>query len=182
MPRLRQSPFPHPSPTSPAVLEKVAYHEAGHAVAAVVQGRCVKRVSIMERWGIGGSVCLSWPPRWFCAGEDATEARRQKWVEAEIIMALAGPAANEVFGDPAEECAVRVDREYAVKLALRVAGARASKEALDKFLLPLQRRARSLVVMHWDAVDALAQALLVRHEIRGPQARRIIRQNTAAGA
>src|SRR5262245_53569141 len=78
--------------------EVTAYHEAGHAVVALALGRPVDRVSILpDRVNLG-----------LCEFRKGVFRPSEDWVEREILIALAGPAAEAQFtGDYAWDGAAR---------------------------------------------------------------------------
>ena len=74
--------------------ERVAYHEAGHAVAAIALRRAVKLVSIVPRGDTNGRTVKQKLPSTFRPGHDA---RTSRFVERDIMISLAGPVAQEKF-------------------------------------------------------------------------------------
>src|SRR5881409_1284286 len=97
---------------SDAISEATAYHEAGHAVMALALGRPVDRVSVRpskEQLGI-------------CHFRKPVFRPSEDWVEREILIALAGLAAEARHtGEYCWESASR-DHDYAEDLALQRAG------------------------------------------------------------
>src|SRR5436305_10153442 len=108
-----------------AFKEATDYHEAGHAVMALALGRPVDCVSIRpNRVQLG--VCHFRKPV-FRPSED--------WLEREILIALAGLAAEAIYtGEYAWDEAAR-DRRYALDLALQRAGTARKAERLERRLL-----------------------------------------------
>ena len=79
------------------MTEITAYHEAGHAMMAVVLGASIRSVTIDPDWDDGparfGDTQVEWP-----VGEFGERALSEKMV----LVALAGPAAEMIFrGEPA---------------------------------------------------------------------------------
>jgi ATP-dependent Zn protease len=150
---------------SDASAEATAYHEAGHAVMALALGRPVDRVSIRpskEQLG----VCHFRKPV-FRPSED--------WVEREMLIALAGLAAEAKFtGTYAWEEADR-DRRYAAGLARERAGNAKQAERLERRLLA---KAEHLLSQdgNWRAVERLAAELLRQGEISGRAARHLFEE------
>src|SRR5215813_5236706 len=105
--------------------EVTAYHEAGHAVVALALGRPVHRVSILpdrERLGT-------------CEFGKAVFRPSEDWLEREILIAVAGLAAEaRQTGKYAWEGAAR-DYTYAEGLARQRAGGTRQAERLLRRLL-----------------------------------------------
>ena len=91
---------------TPRDKEIVAYHEAGHAVAAVLtpySGVTVQKVTIIPRGPTGGTT-------WMAPSSDDTMMSK-KMMEANIVTLLAGRAAEEiVFGDITSGAVSDLDR------------------------------------------------------------------------
>jgi len=140
--------------------ETTAYHEAGHAVVALVLGRPVHAVSIRPDHQHAGTCCFGKPV--FRPTED--------WLEREVLISLAGLAAEAAFtGDYCWDGAAR-DLQYARGLLLQRGG---NQRAADR----LERRSLSKVEhilsrpANWRAVQKLAGELLRAGEISGRAAR-----------
>jgi ATP-dependent Zn protease len=139
-----------------------AYHEAGHAVAALALDRPVVKVSILadrDRAGI-------------CFFGKAVFRPSEDWLEREVLIALAGLAAEaRQTGEYNRDAAAR-DLRYARQLSVQRAGNDRQAERLERRLLSkaehlLQRGS------HWDAVERIAAELLRAGEISGRQARHL---------
>ncbi|QKC81546.1 hypothetical protein EB232_07700 [Mesorhizobium sp. NZP2077] len=140
-----------------------AYHEAGHAVAALTYGGHVRIVTIDPAHGATGSVAYDSPMRRLRPDLRITPAGRMK-IEAAIIIALAGEIAQRRH----RPSSIRTwhggsDRELAADLALRIAGSGDSATALLKWL---EVRAKDLVNNYWPSIERLAAALLDRSTLR----------------
>src|SRR5829696_258658 len=102
--------------------EATAYHDAGHAVAALALDRPGVKVSILpdrDRLGI-------------CAFGKAVFRPSEDWLEREVLIALAGLAAEaRRTGTYAREAAGR-DLLYARRLSLERAGNERQAERLEK--------------------------------------------------
>src|SRR5271163_2105137 len=92
--------------------QATAYHEAGHAVVALILGRPVKRVSILpkhERLGV-------------CEFGKGSVKPSEDRLEREILIALGGIAAEARFtGNYSWDGAAR-DQQYVQRLAVKRAG------------------------------------------------------------
>jgi ATP-dependent Zn protease len=146
----------------PSSAEATAFHEAGHAVMALALGRPVACVSVLPTRQFLGT----------CEFGKAVFRPSEDWLEREMLIALAGLAAEACYsGDYAWDGAVR-DRDYAEDLALRRAGnerkaARLLRRALSKAEHLLGQEE------NWRAVERIAAELLRAGEISGRTARHI---------
>src|SRR6266850_1587201 len=145
-------------PTSDQVT---AYHEAGHAVVALVLGRPVQCVSILpnrEHLGV-------------CEFAKGVFRPTEDWLEREILIALGGIAAEaRLTGIYAWDAAAR-DQQYVRRLAVQRAGERRA-ERLQRRLLA---KAEHLLADEgsWQAVELIAEALLKSRVISGRTARHL---------
>jgi ATP-dependent Zn protease len=146
----------------PFADEATAFHEAGHAVVALVLQRPVTRVSVLpDRHALGE--CFFGKPV-FRPSED--------WLEREVLIALAGLAAEAMrTGEYGWPEASR-DLRYARSLTLRRAGNERQAERLEKRLLS---KAEHLLSKpgHWQAVERLAAELLEHGVVSGRTARHL---------
>jgi hypothetical protein len=97
----------------------------------------------------------------------------EDWLERELIIALAGVAAQAAFEQADYDWAgAHLDSRYAAELALRRAGSERAAERLQKRMLS---KAENLLGKdaHWAAVEAIAAALLREGEISGRTARHL---------
>lgn len=149
-----------------------AYHEAGHAVAALkIKGlRALERISIdeveKEESNAGGfyskSLLRDADPR-------SRNHRNRIRVEKEIMVAMAGGLAQErKLGSTRVRDHSRSDMEYAVELALY---SNDDKPEAMAFLESLSIRAESLVESSWPMIEALAAELLKRRRMTGKELR-----------
>lgn len=142
--------------------EATAYHEAGHAVMALALGRPVDCVSIRPTTEQLG-VCHFRKPV-FRPSED--------WLEREILIALAGLAAEARHtGTYAWEEAGR-DRRYVADLTLQRAGNAKQAARLERRLLSKTEHLLN-DASNWRAVQRLAAELLRLGEISGRAARHL---------
>jgi ATP-dependent Zn protease len=148
--------------SGPAADEATAYHEAGHAVAALALDRPVMKVSIRpdrDRLGI-------------CAFGKAVFRPSEDWLEREVLIALAGMAAEARHTGSYDREAATRDLRYARSLAVQRAGSERQAERLERRLLAkaehlLDREA------NWRAVERIAAELVRAGEISGRQARHL---------
>ena len=173
----------------------VAYHEAGHALAGVVA--CpedgLHKVTIQPRGQAMGVAHF--------APEDDRHLHSRRYLEAQIVKGLGGRVAEEIiFGAEnitggAESDLVHVNR-VAKRMVYRLGmgdenallvyddqaplsgEAQARMDAQVNVLLQrLYVRTRDIVQKHQPALEALAQALLERETIDGPEAVEILRSH-----
>jgi len=146
--------------------ETTAYHEAGHAVAALALGRPVDRVSVVgdARWlGV-------------CHFGKAVFRPSEDWVEREMLIALGGIAAEARRTEDYAWDAADRDYRYAYELALdRGGGPRQAERLLRRALAKVEHLLAREV--NWRTVERLAAELLRRGEVSGRAARRLYEQS-----
>jgi Peptidase family M41 len=150
--------------------EATAYHEAGHAVMALALGRPVACVSVRARHDFLGT----------CAFGKAVFRPSEDWLEREMLIALAGLAAEALHtGEYAWGSAGR-DQAYAGDLAAQRAGSDRKGQRLLRRMLSKAEHLLSQTE-NWQAVERMAAELLRLGEISGRAARHIyeecLRQN-----
>jgi ATP-dependent Zn protease len=149
---------------SHAVDQTTAYHEAGHAVLALILGRPVQRVSIVpDRDHLG-----------ICEFGKGVHRPSEDLLEREILIALGGIAAEARFtGNYAWDAAAR-DQKYVQRLTAQRAGERRA-EKLQRRLLA---KAEHLLANagHWRAVELIAAELFQHREISGRTASHLFAQ------
>ena len=139
-----------------------AYHEAGHAVAALVLGRPVAWVSVR-------------PDRKFlgvCAFGKGVFRPSEDWVEREAIIALAGPAAEAGLTGELDWAAAAHDHHFAFGLARARGG---DDRRADRLVRRWLAKADHLLSQEeaWAAVERIAGELIRIEEISGRAARHI---------
>ena len=142
-----------------------AYHEAGHAVAALALGRPIHRVSVLPDGQYLG----------VCRFGKGVFRPSEDWLEREILIALGGIAAEARFsGDYAWDAASR-DHQYVAELCLERAGGERQAQRLERRLLA---KAEHLLAQagNWEAVERLAAELLRVGEISGRAARHLYQE------
>jgi ATP-dependent Zn protease len=145
--------------------EATAYHEAGHAVAALALDRPVRKVSIRpdrDRLGI-------------CSFGKALFRPSEDWLEREVLIALAGLAAEARHTGSYDRVGAARDLRYARELALQRAGNERQAERLERRLLA---KAENLLdrEANWRAVQQMAAELVRAGEISGRQARHLFEE------
>jgi plasmid stabilization system protein ParE len=135
--------------------EATAYHEAGHAVMALILGRPVHAVSILPDRDLLG----------LCEFGKAAVRPSEDWIEREMLISLGGLAAEARHtGTYAWDQADR-DLQYVRDLAEQRAGPRRAQR-LERRLLS---KAEHLLGKegHWRAVERIAAELLRRGTVSG---------------
>jgi hypothetical protein len=143
-----------------------AYHEAGHAVVALVLGRPVHRVSVLPNRDRLGQ----------CEFGKGVFRPSEDWVEREAMISLAGLAAEARHtGTYGWEEADR-DLRFVRKLVLQ----RSSERAAERLERRLLAKVENLLADegHWRAVELIAAELLVQGVISGRAARHHFEQAT----
>jgi cell division protease FtsH len=185
-------------PAEPAVAdavdrERVAVHEAGHAVVAELLGRPVELITVLRHGEALGLV----------AHRDEEERSLQTYTEARslVTVAMAGLAAEELrYGEASS--GVAGDLEAATRLACHLVGAMGAsgsrlswaaadvagagnlvakvladdgaRAAAEALLAESEAHARALLTAHQAAHTAVVDALLERDELSGDELRRIV--------
>ena len=140
--------------------ELTAYHEAGHAVIALLMGRSVQKVSIIPSQNKLGAVTM----------QKGRSKQVQDKLEAEMLILLAGMAAEGRKSGKYNLQGASQDLRMVEKLALSRAGnpKQATKlihKTLDKTQHLLSNKAT------WAAVKSIANELLEHESISGRAAR-----------
>jgi hypothetical protein len=154
----------------PSPEAATAYHEAGHAVMALALGRPVDGVSILPAADRLGS----------CAFRKAVFRPSEDWLEREILISLAGIAAEARHtGRYAWDGAAR-DHCYVHELALQRAGGERQARRLERRLLAKAEHLLSQEA-NWRAVERIAAELLRLGQISGRAARHLYEEARMAG-
>jgi ATP-dependent Zn protease len=145
-----------------------AYHEAGHAVVALILGRPVQRVSVQPDRRHAGH----------CAFGKGVFRPSEDWLEREILIALGGIAAEARHTGAYAWGGAARDQQYVEQLAVQRAGERRA-ERLQRRLLA---KAEHLLAQqaHWRAVELIAAELLRCGAISGRTARHLFERGCEA--
>lgn len=147
--------------------EATAYHEAGHAVVALVLGRPVHQVSVLPDRELLG----------VCRFGKAMVRPSEDWLEREILIALAGMAAEARRAGAYNWDGASRDMQYVRRLAIQRAGARRA-ERLERRLLA---KVEHLLAQpkHWLAIELIVGELLRCGVISGRAARHLFDRGCA---
>lgn len=164
-----------PDPT----LIETAYHEAGHAVAAWVQGLEVQYISIVPDEDASGSVVwkneLVGKKLDLLAGREWEDAKR--YVGKLVIALKAGPAAQRRFSPCSwEPWQDHFDNEAITGYAFETF---ADDDAVE-WLRALDTAVDAILHQHWAKVEALAYQLLERRTMRGREIHEFIEEVTTS--
>jgi ATP-dependent Zn protease len=148
----------------PACDEATAYHEAGHAVVALIFGRPVDEVSVLANRD-----CLG-----VCKFGKARMRPSEDWLEREILIALGGIAAEARHtGNYAWDAAGR-DQQYVRDLAIERAGERRAQRLQRRLLAKVEHVLAKK--QNWRAVVLVAEELLRRSVVSGRAVRHFFEQ------
>ena len=145
----------------PAYDPATAYHEAGHAVIALALDRPVHRVSVLpnrERLGA-------------CEFGKGVSRPSEDWIEREILISLAGMAAEAKHTGKYGFAEADRDLRYVRRLVLK----RTSERAAERYERRLLSKVEYLLAddAHWNAVERIAAELLKHGAISGRAARHL---------
>lgn len=145
----------------PAHDPATAYHEAGHAVIALALDRPVHRVSVLpnrERLGQ-------------CEFGKGVSRPSEDWIEREILISLAGMAAEAKHTGKYGFAEADRDLRYVRRLVLK----RTSERAAERYERRLLAKVEYLLAddAHWNAVERIAAELLKHGAISGRAARHL---------
>jgi len=139
--------------------QATAYHEVGHAVAALHEKMRIRSATVIPSRGFSGQVSHESPLsgiRLDIGETDRAKIRAQRL----IVIALAGPAAQKRFNPGSlRSYHGESDHEIAVDLATRL---NSSEKSTDAYLKWLSIVADDRVSASWRQIEAVAKALLVR--------------------
>ena len=149
--------------------EVTAYHEAGHAVVALALGRPVHRVSVLPNRDRLGQ----------CEFRKAVFRPTEDWVEREILISLAGMAAEArhtgTYGwDEAER-----DLRYVRRLVLQRSSERQAERVERRMLAKVEHLLAD--DGHWRAVELIAAELMKHGVISGRAARHLFERGCDEG-
>jgi len=145
-----------------------AYHEAGHAVMALIHERPVLKVNILpsgERLGV-------------CKFQKGVQRPSNDWLEAELLIALAGLAAEARFTGIYDEGGAGRDLQSVRKLSLM----RTSDRSVERFEKRMLAKAENVFGDDrvWAAVERIALELLKYGVLSGRAVRHHYEEATKA--
>jgi hypothetical protein len=139
-------------------LEAIAYHEAGHAVAAWSSRFKLIGASIEPQAGSSGRLQFKNPLKRIRLDLPGDSPRTRIRVENAVITCLAGPLAQRRYRPRAyRHWHGSDDHARALDLAIRLCGSGPSTAAYLKWL---NIRTKQLLDVHWASVERVANGLL----------------------
>ena len=150
-------------PDPPAFDLATAYHEAGHAVVALAHDRPIHRVSVLPTQQHLGK----------CEFKKGVQRGSVDFIEMEILISLAGMAAEARLTGSYDRAAAGRDLKHARSLALQ----RASERQLDRYERRMLAKVENMMRDEgvWAAVESIAAALMVTGQISGRAALHIFK-------
>ena len=138
--------------------EFLAFHEAGHAVMAVLLGRPIRRASIRRRHGLAGFVDFEHA----LAGVIEAAEQHRPLIESDVLVLLAGRAAEceRTLGSPPSHAGL--DRQNARAL---LGALEDCDEVVSSWMRYLLVRAQSMLQEAWPLVYSVARALMRDDEL-----------------
>jgi ATP-dependent Zn protease len=150
-------------------LRLTAYHEAGHAVMAQLCGQQLTEVEIVGDEEHTGSVrSLRFVDE---EGSSRDPAIPTAPVERRLLCTVAGMVAENLVTGHRELDESCEDLDAAVQLAMKVVG---DCERVIPYLEVVREHTEDLLRRNWDAVEALADALVERRRMSGEEVRRLL--------
>jgi cell division protease FtsH len=170
--------------------KRLAYHEAGHAVAAVklLKRHRVARATIEARHDIGAGALVAWKPT------EEIHTRTKDELLADIQIALASRASEQIFLGPGEEMAGAsgdlASATYIAEQMVKLFGMNGSlmsvgglmgaggpfggggggpSREVDRMLDQNFKKVKLLLEDHRSAVVAVAEALIEKHALMGDE-------------
>ena len=144
----------------PADQRGTAYHEAGHAVAAIALERGFQSVSIIPDDDSNGRVVYH-ERGLFAGGVQplSLTPHQEAAVRDRVVGTLAGPLAEErMRGKLASEIQLGATSDY--HQAVHLASLAVNDDEIEPYLAWLTVRSSSLVELWWLQIDAVAEGLL----------------------
>lgn len=149
-------------------LLRIAQHEAGHAVAAIVEKFPFRSVTIVPKGDIVGNCSIRWPSNFHPDAE--VDLRTAHRLESAIISCQAGHLAEKHFTGRNNWVRSKTDLKMVIDLASYLVG---SDKEMEAYLKWLWIRTENLVRQHQQEIVALAVALLNEKTIKAKRAREI---------
>ena len=157
-------------------LTGTAFHEAGHAVAAIHFGLPFRYVTIVpddESQSLGHLKRNPYPA-WFRPDID-TEGRSERLIEKSLMVTLAGGAADFVRSGRRDHIGASGDMDRVGMLAARIYDSPFVPDLITKYVEYMMARSVAWIInpMQWVQVEAVAAALLESKTIASKQVRHI---------
>ena len=158
-------------PKRPRFRRSSAYHEAGHAVVAVVLGVGVESVSLYPDKSRGTL-------EWYSVARTNLTVGKSLYDDEGVIIILAGAAAQKKHA-PSSIRRHAATGDYEKARSLVFFGAKPDHEAYMLFQKRwdwLVAEASKMIEANWHVIDAVARRLFAVGEISGVEVKKIFRQ------
>jgi len=156
-----------------AELLATAYHEAGHAVMAMVLGRNIQKVTIksgqIQTGGVRLGVCELGPGR---------SRSSQDVIEDEVMILLAGMVAESKFTGHYCERGAAQDLRYVAAMLRDRGGSESQQQRIQRRILDKTEHILNEPA-HCRAIAQVAKELIQRTTISGRSVRHIVSQSKA---
>ncbi len=155
-------------------LEKTAYHESGHAVAAYFLDRKFKKVSIVGDENCAGQVLF---PHWHgrFRPDISNSPRTNDLIDKSVLIFLAGPVAEAKSLGKCRFDHIGATQDY--RDAHEMASFRCSgQKSTEKYLAWQLAAAEDFLSqpLKWFCVEVLSSELMIYHEFAYEEVRKII--------
>ena len=157
-------------------LQATAYHEAGHAVVALLLGMRLRSVTILfDEEHHNKGLCSCEPEKGLDRVDEWPLPRREAWANRRITFVIAGPIAEKRFTNRTNRAGSSADFDEAVRIAEKVS---LSDREAERQIDWLWERANNLLAVKetWKAVEEVAAALLAQQTLTGRAVKKIVRQ------
>lgn len=158
--------------------ERIAYHEAGHAVAGHFLGRILRSVSIVSEPGSLGRCIYYQYDAMLSVNSGPMTPEKRRLVDMHILCSLAGAAAEHILlGSFNTDCSLN-DLISSIHLSTLIHGVKIEGWDYVDFMgdcIEAWLRER------WAAVESLAKVLLIEREVEGCRAVAIIQYASKTG-
>lgn len=174
------TPAKRAAPHRPSRIERTAYHEAGHAVAAYLRRLRFTSISVIPYRGTLGRCEFSEAPVIVDLNAHSIEQARRR-IETLIIVSLAGGVAECLLTGRRNWRGAHADLQDAARYAAFITG---SDDELGAYVHWLWERTTVLLSARpcWLAVQQLAEALVEDRRVGERRAREIIASALKRGA
>ena len=159
-------------------LMSVAYHEAGHAVAAFFLKIPLASVTIVPKEGVLGLAQFKMPG-WVKTKLDegvANDAKLDAWIKNHIVATLAGMNAEKLFTGRANHGGAMHDNETVADLAMVVCSSSAEIDAYLKWL-GIKTQQFTKTPFFRAGVEAVAQELMQCNTLTSREVADTVRQS-----
>ena len=172
--------------------EEVAYHEAGHVVAAVLQNFPLDSVTVVPATDGSYLGCVSFVEsadrHVWCEENDADD--KSEWYRKQMVGSWAGPVAWEIHSGEFNEAGATQDIQNVNTYAANGGFGEPAFGLLEGIPFPIhytdvteisretRREATQLLRRHWSAVENMSATLLEQRYLNGTEARELVLRHT----